>query len=128
MATTSATLTKAGAGTLPPLPWADNALEPFISKNTIGFHYGKHHKTYVDKLNELIAGKPEADMPLEDIVRKTVGDPKKGEILHNAQQTWNTRSTGTACGRKAEGTRRGRSPRRSRARSEAMTHSRRHSS
>ena len=39
-------------------------LGPFISKNTISFHYGKHHQTYVDKLNEVIAGKPEADMPL----------------------------------------------------------------
>ncbi len=89
MATTNAILTTAKPIILPPLPWADNALEPFISKNTIGFHYGKHHKAYVDKLNELIAGKPEADMPLEDIVRRTVGDPKKVEILHNAQQTWN---------------------------------------
>jgi superoxide dismutase, Fe-Mn family len=89
MATTNAILTTAKPIILPPLPWADNALEPFISKNTIGFHYGKHHKAYVDRLNELIAGKPEADMPLEDIVRRTVGDPKKVEILHNAQQTWN---------------------------------------
>jgi superoxide dismutase, Fe-Mn family len=89
MATTNATLTTAEPITLPPLPWADDALEPFISKNTIGVHYGKHHKTYVDKLNALIAGRPEADMPLEDIVRKTIGDPKKVEILHNAQQTWN---------------------------------------
>ena len=89
MVTANVTLRNTNPIALPPLPWADNALEPFISKNTIGFHYGKHHKTYVDKLNELIAGKPEADMPLEDIVRKTVGDPKKVEILHNAQQTWN---------------------------------------
>ena len=89
MATTNATLTKAGPITLPPLPWADNALEPFISKNTIGFHYGKHHKTYVDKLNELIAGTPEADMPLEDIVRGAVGRSEEGGFLHNAQQTWN---------------------------------------
>lgn len=80
----NATLTKAKPITLPPLPWADNALEPFISKNTISFHYGKHHQTYVDKLNELIAGKPEADMPLEDIVRSTVGDLNKVDILHNA--------------------------------------------
>ena len=58
MVTTSATLTRAESIALPPLPWADNALEPFISANTIGFHYGKHHKTYVEKLNELIAGKP----------------------------------------------------------------------
>ena len=89
MATTKAKLTTATPITLPPLPWPDDALEPFISKNTIGFHYGKHHKTYVDKLNELIAGKPEAAMALEDIVRKTVGNSKKVQILHNAQQTWN---------------------------------------
>jgi hypothetical protein len=89
MVTTSATLTRAESIALPPLPWADNALEPFISANTIGFHYGKHHKTYVEKLNELIAGKPEADMPLEDIVRRTLADRTKVEILHNAQQTWN---------------------------------------
>src|SRR5476651_1108203 len=54
---------------LPPLPWADNALEPFISKNTIGFHYGKHHKAYVDNLNGLVAGKPEADLDLVAIVK-----------------------------------------------------------
>lgn len=82
--------TKTGSPlTLPKLPWAEDALEPFISKNTIGFHYGKHHKTYVEKLNELVAGKPEADMALENIIRSTVGNPKKVDILHNAQQTWN---------------------------------------
>jgi superoxide dismutase, Fe-Mn family len=89
MTPTSATLTKTNPIALPPLPWAEDALEPFISKSTIGFHYGKHHKTYVDKLNELIAGTPEADMPLADIVRRTSGDPKRLEVLHNAQQTWN---------------------------------------
>jgi Fe-Mn family superoxide dismutase len=75
--------------TLPPLPWADSALEPYISKNTIGFHYGKHHQTYVNTLNELIAGKPEADMRLEEIVRRTHGDPEKMKIFNNAAQTWN---------------------------------------
>ena len=58
---------------LPPLPWADNALEPFISKNTIGFHYGKHHKTYFDNLTGLITGKPEADMDLVAIVKGAAG-------------------------------------------------------
>src|SRR5512132_2935513 len=72
----NATLTHVKPITLPPLPWPEDALEPIISKNTITFHYGKHHRAYVDKLNELIAGKPEADMPLEDIVRSTVGDPQ----------------------------------------------------
>ncbi len=73
MATTTPKLTTATPISLPPLPWPEDALEPFISKNTIGFHYGKHHKTYVDKLNELIAGKPEAAMPLEDIIRSSFG-------------------------------------------------------
>ena len=50
---------------LPPLPWAENALDPVISANTIGLHYGKHHAAYVKKLNELVAGTRYADMPLE---------------------------------------------------------------
>ena len=53
---------------LPPLPYADNALDPVISANTIGFHYGKHHKGYVDNLNKLIAGTEFADLPLEKII------------------------------------------------------------
>jgi Fe-Mn family superoxide dismutase len=77
------------AFTLPELPYAREALEPHMSRETLEYHYGKHHKTYVDKLNELIAGTPEADMPIEDIVRRTAGDPKKLQVLHNAQQTWN---------------------------------------
>jgi Fe-Mn family superoxide dismutase len=83
-------VTKIKPITLPPCRGRDNALEPVISKNTISFHYGKHHQTYVDKLNELIAGKPEADMPLEDIVRSTVGDPKKVGIgLKKFLDDWN---------------------------------------
>ncbi|HEX7527700.1 MAG TPA: superoxide dismutase [Thermoanaerobaculia bacterium] len=74
---------------LPPLPWADNALEPFISKNTIGFHYGKHHKTYVDNLNGLVAGKPEADMDLVAIVKGAAGKADKTAIFNNAAQVWN---------------------------------------
>lgn len=74
---------------LPALPWADNALEPFISKNTIGFHYGKHHKTYVDNLNGLIAGKPEADMDLVAIVKSSAGRADKTAIFNNAAQIWN---------------------------------------
>ena len=75
--------------TLPALPWADNALEPYISKNTIGFHYGKHHKAYFDNLNGLIAGKPEADLSLEAIVKAAAGDPKKTAVFNNAAQAWN---------------------------------------
>ncbi len=75
--------------TLPALPWAENALEPFISKNTIGFHYGKHHKAYVDNLNGLIAGKPEADLSLEAIVKGSAGKADQAAVFNNAAQIWN---------------------------------------
>jgi Fe-Mn family superoxide dismutase len=75
--------------TLPALPWAENALEPFISKNTIGFHYGKHHKTYVDNLNNLVAGKPEADLSLEAIVKGSAGKADQAAVFNNAAQIWN---------------------------------------
>jgi len=72
---------------LPPLPWAENALDPVISARTIGLHYGKHHATYVKKLNELVAGTRYADMPLEQVVRETAG--KEQKIFNNAAQAWN---------------------------------------
>ena len=75
--------------TLPPLPWAENALEPVISAKTIGLHYGKHHKTYVTKLNELVAGTPFASMPLEQVIRETAGKEAHRKIFNNAAQTWN---------------------------------------
>ena len=74
---------------LPSLPYADNALAPVISANTIGFHYGKHHKGYVENLNKLIAGTEYADLPLEEIITKTAGKTDKIAIFNNAAQTWN---------------------------------------
>jgi Fe-Mn family superoxide dismutase len=74
---------------LPPLPYADNSLDPVISANTISFHYGKHHKGYVDNLNKLIAGTEFADMPLEKIITETTGKADKTAIFNNAAQTWN---------------------------------------
>jgi len=74
---------------LPSLPYADNALDPVISANTIGFHYGKHHKGYVDTLNKLIAGTEFADLPLEKIITKTAGKADKTAIFNNAAQIWN---------------------------------------
>src|SRR5450756_2614235 len=74
---------------LPSLPYADNALEPVISAKTIGFHYGKHHKGYVDNLNKLVAGAEFADLPLEKIITKTAGKADKTAIFNNAAQTWN---------------------------------------
>jgi Fe-Mn family superoxide dismutase len=70
--------------TLPPLPWAENALEPHISARTISFHYGKHHQAYVTNLNKMIAGTEFEAMPLEEIVRKSTGG-----MFNNAGQTWN---------------------------------------
>ena len=74
---------------LPPLPYAQDALEPVISGNTIGFHYNKHHKGYVDKLNTLVAGTAFANMSLEEIIAKTAGKADHTEIFNNAAQSWN---------------------------------------
>jgi superoxide dismutase, Fe-Mn family len=75
--------------TLPELPYAKDALAPVISANTLEFHYGKHHKAYVDNLVKLIAGTELADAALEDIIRKSAGDPAKAGIFNNAAQVWN---------------------------------------
>jgi len=69
---------------LPELPYAKNALEPHISEETLEYHYGKHHATYVKKLNTLIAGTEFESMPLEDIIRKATAG-----IFNNAAQVWN---------------------------------------
>ena len=74
---------------LPALPYAENALEPVITANTISFHYGKHHKAYVDNLNKLIAGTEYANMPLEKIITETSGKADKSGIFNNAAQVWN---------------------------------------
>ena len=74
---------------LPPLPYAQNALDPVVSANTIGFHYGKHHKGYVDTLNKLIAGTELAALSLEKIIAETAGKPDKVAIFNNAAQSWN---------------------------------------
>jgi superoxide dismutase, Fe-Mn family len=74
---------------LPPLPFDQGALAPVISANTLRFHYGKHHKTYVDTLNKLIVGTEFADMPLENIIRATSGHSDHTEIFNNAAQVWN---------------------------------------
>jgi len=69
---------------LPVLPYSDDALEPVISSKTIAFHYGKHHKAYVDNLNKLVVGTEFEKMTLEDIVLKS-----EGVIFNNAAQIWN---------------------------------------
>ena len=70
--------------TLPELPYSKDALEPHISAETLEYHYGKHHQTYVTNLNKLIPGTEFEDMSLEDIIRKS-----SGGIFNNAAQVWN---------------------------------------
>ncbi len=70
--------------TLPPLPYAMDALQPHISKETLEFHYGKHHQTYVTNLNNLIKGTEFENAGLEDIIKKS-----SGGIFNNSAQVWN---------------------------------------
>jgi Fe-Mn family superoxide dismutase len=70
--------------TLPPLPYAMDALAPHISKETLEFHYGKHHQAYATNLNNLIKGTEFESMGLEDIVKKS-----SGGVFNNAAQIWN---------------------------------------
>lgn len=70
--------------TLPQLPYALDALAPHISKETLEFHYGKHHQTYVTNLNNLIKGTEFADLSLEEIIKKS-----SGGIFNNSAQIWN---------------------------------------
>ncbi len=74
---------------LPELPYEQNALEPVISAKTIGFHYGKHHQTYVNNLNKLIAGTDLEKKSLEDVVISTYGSADQAGIFNNAAQVWN---------------------------------------
>lgn len=69
---------------LPPLPYAVDALAPHLSRETLEYHHGKHHRAYVDKLNELIEGTEFENAALEDIVRRA-----SGELFNNAAQAWN---------------------------------------
>ena len=74
---------------LPALPYAENALEPYYSAKTIGFHHGKHHKAYVDNLNKLVPGTDLEGKSLEEVVLASAGNPQKAGIFNNAAQIWN---------------------------------------
>jgi Fe-Mn family superoxide dismutase len=74
---------------LPPLPYAEDALEPAYSARTIGFHYGKHHRAYVDNLNKLVAGTHLETKSLEEVIGTAAGDPGKVGVFNNAAQVWN---------------------------------------
>ncbi len=69
---------------LPELPYARDALAPYISAETVEYHYGKHHQTYINNLNGLIEGTEYAEMPLEQIIMKS-----SGGLFNNAAQIWN---------------------------------------
>ena len=71
--------------TLPDLPFAKNALEPYMSAETLEYHHDKHHQAYVTNLNNLIPGTEYENMPLEDIIKKAPA----GGIYNNAAQVWN---------------------------------------
>ena len=70
--------------TLPPLPYASDALEPQMSQETVDYHYGRHLQTYIDNLNSLIDGTPFENMPLESIIVTA-----EGPVFNNAAQVWN---------------------------------------
>ncbi len=74
---------------LPPLPFAENALVPVISAKTLSFHHGKHHRAYVENAIKLIAGTELADLPLPQIVIATAGKADRASIFNNAAQAWN---------------------------------------
>ncbi|MBG5940699.1 superoxide dismutase [Fe] [Proteus mirabilis] len=69
---------------LPKLPYALDALEPHISKETLEYHYGKHHQTYVTNLNNLVKGTDLENKSLEELIKTT-----EGGIFNNAAQVWN---------------------------------------
>lgn len=71
------------------LPYDDHALEPVISANTLGFHYGKHYKGYLANLAKLTANSDLAEAPLEKVIAFSAGAPDKTALFNNAAQAWN---------------------------------------
>lgn len=74
---------------LPELPYAQDALEPFVSAKTLRFHYGQHHRAYVDNLNKMTAGTEFAALSLEDLIESTAQMTDKAALFNNAAQVWN---------------------------------------
>ena len=74
---------------LPSLPYANDALAPYMSSETLDFHHGKHHQTYVTNLNNLVKDTDMQDSSLEEIVVKSSKDPSMAGIFNNAGQHWN---------------------------------------
>ena len=77
------------AFSLPELPWAKEALAPSISAETIDYHYGKHHKAYVDNLNKFAPATKYESMSLEDVIKASQGQASEKKIFNNSAQVWN---------------------------------------
>ena len=84
MATSVAAKAKGVSFSLPPLPYPEDALAPVISAETLKLHHGKHHKKYVDTMNQLLEKEPMRASSLEEVVRQA-----KGKLFNNAAQAWN---------------------------------------
>jgi len=74
---------------LAPLPFAEDALEPTISRQTVALHYGKHHRKYVDSLNELVRGTRFEALPLDDVIKRAANGSANISVFRNAGQAWN---------------------------------------
>ncbi len=74
---------------LPALPFGEEALAPHISSRTLSFHYGKHHKTYVENTKKLVTGTDLAEASLEDVIKAAAGKPEKKGLFNNSAQAWN---------------------------------------
>lgn len=81
--------TKEKSFVLSELPYPQNALAPYISAETLSYHYNKHHRGYLDKLNELVSGTEFQELEIEEIILKTSGRTDKEDIFNNAAQVWN---------------------------------------
>lgn len=79
----------AASVSLPTLPYAQDALAPVISAQTVGYHYGKHHQGYVNTFNKLVPGTPFAGKSLEEIICRTAGKVEHAALFNNAAQVWN---------------------------------------
>ncbi len=74
---------------LPPLPYAYDALDPYISKSTLEFHHDKHHAAYVSKYNEAVKGTDHESQPIEAVIKAIAGDSSMQGVFNNAAQAWN---------------------------------------
>lgn len=75
--------------TLAPLPYANDALEPHVSAQSLALHHGKHHKNYVETLNTLLDGDDMARLTLGEVIQQSHGNPARQSVFNNAAQSWN---------------------------------------